>query len=90
MTKEVAKTAKAKSIQIFVGTELKAESNDRLEALEKLAKLQNENFPEIKIVYHNAKVSHLYIKGRYDKNYKLKGTEYVSPSKAVSEEAAAE
>ena len=37
MTQKVEKPAKAKSIQIFVGTELKAESNDRLEALEKLA-----------------------------------------------------
>lgn len=90
MTQKVEKPAKAKSIQIFVGTELKAESNDRLEALEKLAKLQNENFPEIKMVYHNAKVSHLYIKGRYDKNYRIVGTEYVAPSKAVTEEAAAE
>lgn len=86
MSKTIAQKAKAKNIQIFVGTELKAESNDRLEALEALAKLQDENIPEIKMVYHGAKVSHLYTKERYDKNYRIIGTEYVAPSKAVSEE----
>jgi len=89
MSKAVTTKTKAKNVQIFVGTELVAESNDRLEALEKLSNLQDENIPEIKMVYHGAKVAHLYIKDRYDKNYHIKSTDYVAPSKAVSEEETA-
>lgn len=90
MTKKVETTAKAKKFQVFVGTELKAESNNHEEALEKVSELQKENLSEIQLVNHVAKVTHVYSKGRYDKNYRITGTEYVAPSKAVTEEAAAE
>jgi hypothetical protein len=90
MTKKVETTAKAKKFQVFVGTELKAESNNHEEALEKVSELQKENLSEIQLVNHVAKVTHVYSKGRYDKNYRITGTDYVAPSKAVTEEAAAE
>lgn len=90
MTQKVTTPAKAKKFQVFVGTELKAESNDRLEALGLINDLRNENVPEIKFVNHTDKVSHLYKKDRYDKNYRVVGTEYVAPSKAVTEESATE
>lgn len=86
MTQNVEKQAKAKKFQVFVGTELKAESNNHEEALNEVSELQKENVAEIKLVNHVAKVSHLYTKGRYDKNYRITATEYVAPSKAVSEE----
>ena len=90
MTKEVTPTAKAKKFQVFVGTELKAESNNHEESLKEVSELQKANVSEIKLVNHVAKVTHVYTKGRYDKNYRITGTEYVAPSKAVSEEAATE
>ena len=90
MTKEVKTPAKAKKIQVFVGTELKAESNIHEEVIPTIHKLQDENVPEITVVNHDAKVTHVYSKGRYDKNYRIIGTDYVAPSKAVSEEAATE
>ena len=90
MTKEVKTPAKAKKIQVFVGTELKAESNIYEEVIPTIHKLQDENVPEFTVVNHDAKVTHVYSKGRYDKNYRITGTEYVTPSKAVSEEAATE
>ena len=90
MTKEVKTPAKAKKIQVFVGTELKAESNIHEEVIPTIHKLQDENVPEITVVNHYHKVTHVYTKGRYDKNYRITGTEYVAPSKAVSEEAATE
>ena len=90
MSKTQTQTAKAKKFQVFVGTELKAESNNHEEALNEVSELQKENVAEIKLVNHVAKVSHLYTKGRYDKNYRITGTDYVAPSKAVTEETAAE
>ena len=90
MTKEVKTPAKAKKIQVFVGAELKAESNIHEEVIPTIHKLQDENVPEITVVNHYHKVTHVYTKGRYDKNYRITGTEYVAPSKAVSEEAATE
>lgn len=90
MTKPVAKNARAKKFQVFVGTELKAESNFQQDALKELGKLQKINYAEIKFVNHDAKISHLYKKDRYDKNYRVTGTEYVAPSKAVAEEVTAE
>lgn len=90
MTKEVKTPAKPKKIQVFVGEDLKAESNVYEEVVPKLQELQKENVNEIKVVNHHYKVSHLYIKGRYDKNYRIIGTDYVAPSKAVTEETAAE
>ncbi len=90
MTKEVKTPAKAKKIQVFVGTELKAESNIHEEVIPTIHKLQDENVPEFTVVNHDAKVTHVYSKGRYDKNYRIIGAEYAAPSKAVSEEVAAE
>lgn len=90
MTQKVEKPAKAKKIQVFVGTELKAESNIHEEVIPTIHKLQDENVPEITVVNHYYKVTHVFLKGRYDKNYKIKGIEYVAPSKAVTEETAAE
>ena len=90
MTKEVTPTAKAKKFQVFVGTELKAESNNHEEALKEVSELQKANVSEIKLVNHVAKVTHVYSKGRYDKNYRITGADYVAPSKAVSEESTAE
>lgn len=90
MTQKVTTPAKAKKFQVFVGTELKAESNNHEEALEKVSELQKENHSEIQLVNHVAKVTHVYSKGRYDKNYRITGTEYVAPSKAVTEESATE
>jgi hypothetical protein len=90
MSKSQTPTAKAKKFQVFVGVELKAESNNHEEALTKVSELQKENVSEIKLVNHVAKVSHLYTKGRYDKNYRITGTDYATPSKAVTEETAAE
>ena len=90
MTKEVKTPAKAKKIQVFVGTELKAESNITEGVASTISTLQKENVPEFTVVNHDLKVTHVYSKGRYDKNYRITGTDYVAPSKAVSEEAAAE
>ena len=90
MSKEVKTPAKAKKIQVFVGTELKAESNIHEEVIPTIHKLQDENVPEFTVVNHDAKVTHVYSKGRYDKNYRITGTDYVAPSKAVTEESAAE
>lgn len=90
MTQKVTPPAKAKKIQVFVGTELKAESNIHEEVIPTIHKLQDENVPEITVVNHYHKVTHVYSKGRYDQNYRITGTDYVAPSKAVSEEAAAE
>ena len=90
MTKEVKTPAKAKKIQVFVGTELKAESNIHEEVIPTIHKLQDENVPEFTVVNHDAKVTHVYSKGRYDKNYRIIGAEYAAPSKAVSEEVDAE
>jgi hypothetical protein len=90
MTKEVAKTAKAKKIQVFVGKQLLAETDSSSELKEVIFSLQQDGCTEFKVFYHVQKISHLYTKGRYDKNYRITGTEYVAPSKAVSEEAAAE
>jgi hypothetical protein len=90
MKKEVAKTAKAKKFQVFVGKELKAESNFQQDALKELGELQKVNYAEIKMVNHEAKISHLYKKGRYDKNYRVTATQYVAPSEAVCEEVVAE
>lgn len=90
MSKATPTPAKAKKFQVFVGTELKAESNIYEEIIPKLHELQDQNVPEIKLVNHFHKVSMLYIKGRYDKNYRIIDSEYVAPSKATSEEVAAE
>lgn len=90
MTQKVTPPAKAKKFQVFVGTELKAESNNHEDALKEVSELQKANVSEIQLVNHVAKVTHVYIKGRYDKNYRIIGAEYVAPSKAVTEEAAAE
>jgi hypothetical protein len=64
-------TTKAKKFQVFVGADLKIESNHRTEAVSHVGALQSENVPEIKLVNHEAQVTHLYIKGRYDKNYRI-------------------
>lgn len=90
MTQKVEKPAKAKKIQVFVGEELKTESNIYEDVIPTIHQLKDENVPEIKIVNHHHKVTHLHTKGRYDKNYRITGAEYVAPSKAVTEEAAAE
>ncbi len=90
MSKAQTPQATAKKFQVFVGTELKAESNKHEEALNEVTALQKNNVAEIKLVNHVAKVSHLYTKGRYDKNYRVTSTDYVAPSKAVTEETAAE
>ena len=90
MTQKVTPKATAKKFQVFVGAELKAESNKHEEALTEVSELQKQNVAEIKLVNHVAKVSHLYSKGRYDKNYRITSTAYASPSKAVTEEATAE
>lgn len=90
MTQKVTTPAKAKKFQVFVGTELKAESNIYEEVIPTIHKLQDENVLEITVVNHYHKVTHVYKKDRYDQNYRITGTEYVAPSKAVSEEAAAE
>lgn len=88
MTQKVKTPAKAKKFQLFVGTELKAESNFYQDALKELGDLQKINFAQIKFVNHEAKVTHLYSKGRYDKNYRITGAEYVAPSKIVTEATA--
>ena len=90
MTQKVTPPAKAKKIQVFVGAELKAESNITEGVASTISTLQKENVPEFTVVNHDAKVTHVYSKGRYEKNYRIIGTEYVAPSKAVSEEAATE
>ena len=90
MTQKVTPPAKAKKIQVFVGTELKAESNITEGVASTISTLQKENVPEFTVVNHDLKVTHVYSKGRYDQNYRITGTEYVAPSKAVSEEAATE
>ena len=90
MTQKVTPPAKAKKIQVFVGTELKAESNITEGVTSTISTLQKENVPEFTVVNHDLKVTHVYSKGRYDKNYRITGTDYVAPSKAVSEEAATE
>jgi hypothetical protein len=90
MTKEVTPTAKAKKFQVFVGKELKSQSNVYEQILPTLRQLQNDNVPEIHVVNHHFKVTHLYTKGRYERNYRVLETTYEAPSKAVSEEAAAE
>ena len=90
MTQKVEKPAKAKKIQVFVGTELKAESNITEGVASTISTLKKENVPEFTVVNHDLKVTHVYSKGRYDQNYRITGTDYVAPSKAVSEEAPAE
>lgn len=90
MSKSNPTTAIAKKHQVFVGAELKAESNNYEDVIPKIHELQNDNVAEIKVVNNIYKVTRLYIKGRYDKNYRIVDTEYVAPSKGVSEETAAE
>jgi len=90
MSKATPTTASAKKHQVFVGTELKAESNKYEDVIPKIHELQKENVAEIKVVNHIYKVTHLYVKGRYDKNYRITKGEYAVPSKAVTEEAPAE
>ena len=50
MTKEVKTPAKAKKIQVFVGTELKAESNITEGVASTISTLQKENVPEFQNV----------------------------------------
>lgn len=90
MTAIVAKKATAKKHQVFVGTELKKESNNPEETLQTVNELQKENVAEFQLVNHVAKVTHVYKKGRYEKNYRVTKGEYVAPSKAVSEEESVE
>lgn len=88
MTQKVTTPAKAKKFQVFVGAELKVESNIYEDVIATINQLKYENVPEIKIVNHHFKVTHLHSKGRYDNNYRITGAEYVAPSKIVSEAAA--
>lgn len=88
MTEKVKTPAKTKKVQVFVGAELKTESNAYEDVGPTLVQLQIENVPEIKVVNHNLKLTHLYIKGRYDKNYRVVEGIYDAPSKAVTEEVA--
>lgn len=88
MTEKVKAPAKTKKHQVFVGTELKAESNVYEEVVATLQELQKQNLPEIKVVNHHYKVTHLYKKDRYDKNYRVVAGIYDAPSKAVTEEVA--
>lgn len=90
MTQKVEKPAKAKKIQVFAGTELKAESNVHEDLIPTINELKAADIPEIKVVNHHYKVALLYSKGRYDKNYRVHEAEYVAPSKPTTEEAAAE
>jgi len=89
MTKAVTTKAKAMKHQVFVGTELKKESNNPEETLHTVNELQKENVVEFQLVNHIAKVTHVYKKGRDEKNYRVTKGEYVAPSKAVSEEETA-
>lgn len=86
MSKSVATQSKSKKHQVFVGEDLKVESNVYEEVIPTLQELQKQNIAEIKVVNHVYKVVQLYQKGRYDKNYRVVSGEYVAPSKAVSEE----
>ena len=86
MAKSVQTPSKAKKHQVFVGEELKAESNVYEEVIPALQELKKENVAEIKVVNHVSKVVQLYQKGRYDKNYRIVSGEYATPSTAVSEE----
>ena len=86
MAKSVQTPSKAKKHQVFVGEELKAESNVYEEVIPALQELQKENVAEIKVVDNVCKAVQIYRKGRYDKNYRITKGEYVAPSKAVTEE----
>lgn len=88
MTEKVKTPAKAKKHQVFVGAELKTESNIYEEVIPTLQQLQSENLPQIIVVNHHFKVTHVYSKGRYDKNYRVEAGTYEAPSKAVTEEVA--
>lgn len=90
MTQKVEKPAKAKKIQVFAGTELKAESNVYEDLIPTINELKDADLPEIKVVNHHYRVAVLYSKGRYDKNYRVQGAQYVAPAKPATEEAAAE
>ena len=89
MSKAVTTKAKAMKHQVFVGTELKLESNNPEETKQAVIELQKENVAEFQLVNHVEKITHVYKKGRYDKNYRIVDGEYVAPSKAVSEEETA-
>lgn len=76
-----------KKIQVFVGKELKAESNIHEEVIPEIHKLKDENIPEIKVVNHYHKVTLLYSKNDHEKNYKITEVEYVAPSKPSADGA---
>lgn len=88
MTQKVKTTATAKKFQVFVGEELKAESNIHSDVLPTIIELQKENVPEFKVVYHQQKISELYFRDSNNKNYFVKNLDYVAPSQAVAEEEA--
>lgn len=88
MTSKVEKPAKTKNFQIFVGAELQEESNSYEGIIKKLYELQSQNVEEIIIVNHVSEITRLYVKERYDKNYRVKAGIYKATSKAVSEEVA--
>jgi hypothetical protein len=88
MSEKVKPPAKAKKIQVFVGTELKTESNVHEDVIPTLHELKTANVPEIKVVNHHYKVTHLHKKGRYDKNYRVVEGIYEANAPAVTEEEA--
>jgi len=82
--------AKPKKIQVFVGTELKAESNIHEEVIPAIHQLKDENIPEIKVVNHYHKVTLLYSKSIHEKNYKITESDYVAPSKPSADDVTVE
>jgi len=90
MSKNGTPKANTAKLEVVVGTETKYSGNSSSEALEIVAELKKQNHEKIKFINHISECVKEYIKGRYDKNYKIVSGAYSKPVKAVTEEAAAE
>lgn len=90
MSKNGTPKANTAKLEVVVGTETKYSGNSSSEALEIVAELKKQNHEKIKFINHTSECVKEYIKGRYDKNYKIVSGAYSKALKAVTEEAAAE
>lgn len=85
MSKNVTPKANATKFEVVVGTETKYSGNSSSEALEIVAELKKQNHEKIKFINHSSECVKEYLKGRYDKNYKIVSGAYSKPAKAEAE-----
>lgn len=79
MSNQNPKVEKPKKHQVFIGKELKAESNSLIEITAAIEKLQQSDHAEIKHVLHETKQVYLYQRAPHELNYRITNGTYIPP-----------